>query len=217
MRRCAAAFLLLAAAAGMAAAADDGARITAVQAVRRGELVTARVATRGLPDARLLQSMQSGMVSAVELDLALLDPAQEIVAGSRVLLHLSFDLWEEVYAVRDGGAERRFRTLDELRAHLAALEGLPVAPAARLQPDRRYRLRVALQTHPIAPAQKERVEGVIAGERRPLDDDPDHQEAQVSLGRLIRLFYEGGERGAADAEALSPWFTAGDLAREGAP
>ncbi len=199
--------------AAAAPAADQPARVTTVVPARAGELVVARLATDGLPGEKLLQSMRSGLVSAVQLDLVLLDAREDVVAGHQVFLQLGFDLWEEVFSVRDDGAERRFRTLADLQAYLAELADVPVAAVDQLAPDARYRLRVALQVHPIAPAQRERVESVIAGGRRPPLAGQDRQEAQVSLGRLIRLFYKS-DGGSGGQETLSGWFTRKELRHE---
>jgi hypothetical protein len=210
MRRPGAALLLLALLCA-GARADDAARVTAVAPQRTGDLLVAHLDTRGLPGDKLLQSMRSGLVSAVELDLVLLDEDEHVVAGNRVSLQLAFDLWEEIFSVRADGSERRFRTLDNLEAYLADLRGVPVAPVSALEDAGRYRLRIALAVHPIAPAERDRVEGVIAGESRPRREGQDEQEAQVSLGKLIRFFYKGGGEGGGGQEILSAWFTRREL------
>lgn len=181
---------------------------------RSDGLLVAHVATAGLPGDRLLQSMRSGLVSALELELALLDEDQQVLGGNRIWLQLGFDLWEEVFAVEIEGGTRRFRDLGDLQDHLARLQDLPVFPANRLVPDARYRIRVGLRLHAVAPAERERVEDAIAGDRRPRRDGQDRQEASVSLGRLIRLFYKGGDRPADQQEALSAWFGREELRDE---
>jgi hypothetical protein len=204
--------LWLAVAAG--AAASPAAEVTGVAPGRSGGLLVAHLATVGLPGDKLLQSMRSGLVSAVELDLALLDEDQQVLGGNQVWLQLGFDLWEEVYAVTSELATHRFRELSDLQDHLGELQGLPVLPADRLLPDTRYRIRVGLRLHAIAPAQRERVEDAIAGSRRPDREGQDRQQASVSLGRLIRLFYKGGDRPADQQETLSDWFSRGELRDE---
>ncbi len=49
--------------------------MTAAEVARSGDLVVAELHTAGLPGRKLLQSMQSGLVSSVDLDLAVLDGA----------------------------------------------------------------------------------------------------------------------------------------------
>jgi hypothetical protein len=214
MRRAAAALVLLCCAAGAALAADETARVTAVTPARAGDLVVARLRTAGLPGERLLQSMRSGLVSAVDLDLVLLDDRERIVVGNRVSLQLAFDLWEEIFSVRSDGRERRFTSLDDLQTYLAELGAVPVAPLGELAPGASYRLRIGLQVHPIAPAEQERVEDAIAGDGRPRREGQDQQEASVSLGRLIRFFYKGGGDDRAGQVMLSGWFTRKELRDE---
>ena len=113
--------------------------------------------------------------------------------------------------MRSDGGERRFSSLEDLQAYLAELGAVPVAPLGQLAPDARYRLRIGLQVHPIAPAEQERMEDAIAGDQRPRREGQDQQEASVSLGRLIRLFYKGGGEGRAGREILSGWFTRKEL------
>ena len=91
---------------------------------------------------------------------------------------------------------------------------MPVIPVSRLAPEARYRLRIGLEVHPIAPAEQDRVEDVIAGDQRPRREGQDQQEASVSLGRLIRFFYKGGGDGRGGQEILSAWFTRKELRDE---
>lgn len=209
MRRAVLALLLLGCC-RVALAADPAARVTAVTPGRAGDLVVCRLQTEGLPGEKLLQSMRSGLVSAVELEVAVVDDRRQIVAGNHLSLQLGFDLWEEIFSVRGDGAERRFGDLADLEAYLAELTEVPVAPLVRLDPGARYRLHIGLEVHPIAPAEQDRVEEVIAGERRPGREGRDEQEAQVSMGRLIRFFFKGGDEGGAH-EAVSAWFTRKEL------
>ncbi len=215
MRRAwAATVLVWLAAAAMAVAADESARVTAVAPARADGLVVAHLSTMGLPGQKLLQSMRSGLVSAVELDLALLDEREKVVGGNRISLQLAFDLWEEIFSVRADGAERRFRSLADLQGYLAELAAVPVIPLDELTVGGSYRLRIGLLVHPIAPAQQQRVENVIAGDQRPRREGQDQQETSVSLGRLIRLFYQGGgsgDPGDTGAQTLSAWFKREEL------
>jgi hypothetical protein len=214
MRRAAAVLVLVWLGAVSAAHADTTARVTEVEPARVGDLVVARLATEGLPGEKLLQSMRSGLVSSVVLDLALLDDREKVLGGNRVSLQLAFDLWEEIFSVRDNGTERRFHSLSDLSAYLAELGTLPVIPVNRLTPDARYRLRIGLEVFPIAPAEQDRVEDVIVGDQRPRREGQDQQEASVSLGRLIRFFYQGDRGGRGAQEVLSNWFTRKELRDE---
>jgi hypothetical protein len=197
-----------------AAAAAAAGRGFAVTPVRAGDQLACRVTTAGLPDERQLQSMRSGLVAALELELALVDEADRVAAARSVTLRLAFDLWEEVFSVMDDGGERRFRSLAELQAHLARLPALPLVSLAALDDGARYRLRAALVARPVARDERERVGNLIAGQARGAPGRQDRQEASVSLGRLIRLFYQGGRDERDGQETASDWFRAREVSVE---
>ncbi len=195
-------------------AADPTARLLQATPSRTGDLVVCHLKTDGLPGAKQLQSMRSGLVSAVELKMALVGENDEILGGRSLSLRMAFDLWEEVFSVRTDGRERRFNSLADLQTYLADLQGLPVANAALVDADKRYRLRVGLVVHAIAPDEQRRVEDVIAGEQRPRREGQDQQEASVSMGRLIRMFYKGGGDDQDGQELASIWFIGKELPDE---
>lgn len=198
-----------------AAAGDDEAdaavRVVSVTPARVGDLVVCRLASEGLPGAKLLQSMRSGLVSAVDLDLTLLDGKEKVVGASHISLQLAFDLWEEVFAVRDRHRENRFASYDDLVYFLSSLDRIPIAPVSLLEEKTRYRVQVGLRLHPIAPSQRDRVEEAIAGDRYRLGQSAYQQETTVSLGHLIRFFYQKDRGSGWIGEVRSAWFTLEEL------
>lgn len=196
------------------AQAEEGPRLVRVTPIRVGDLVACRLQTMGLPGEKPLQSMRSGLVSAVELNLALVDENDRLVAGRSLTFRLGFDLWEEFFSVRENGRDSRFQSLNDLQAYLADLGHLAMVPVSALTPGSRYRLRVGLMVHPIAPDEQKRVEDVIVGDQRLRREGQDQQEASVSLGRLIRLFYKGGGDDRDGQELMSGWFRREELPDE---
>ncbi len=190
-----------------AARADQEARLLEATPQRSGEAVVCRLRTTGLPTERQLQSMESGLVSAVDLELAVVDERDNLLTGRSLTLRLAFDLWEQFFSVSEGGREQRFEDLAGLRTYLENLSDLPVATVPELAGSGRYRLRVGLTVHAIAPDEQERVRDVVAGDGLPRREGRDTQEASVSLGRLIRFFYKGGGKEGDGLEARSGWFT----------
>jgi len=148
----------------------------------------------------------------VDLDVALLDARLKPVQRGSLSLQLAFDLWEEVFAVRGDNGEQRFADLSALHAFLAEFEEVPVAAVSTLEAGQRYQVQVGLRLHPIAPSQRRQVEDAIAGDQRIRRPGDDFQEVSISLGRLIRLFYED-EGEPARGVAVSSWFTLEDLRR----
>lgn len=203
---------LLLLAAGVAVATQAHPRIVEIEPRREGDLLICRLFTAGLPGEKLSLSMQSGLVSSIELYLDLLDEKQEVRAGNHVTFQLAFDLWEEIFSVRQGGREQHFADGEAMAGFLEQLPRLPVAPVARMDPGERFRIRVGMLLNPIAPSERDRVEEVIAGKSRPATGSGDRQELSISLGKLIRFFYkDGSSRPRPQSEALSRWFRLGEL------
>ena len=193
------------------ARAEQEARLLEATALGQGQAVVCRLRTAGLPTDKQLQSMRSGLVSAVDLELAVMDARGDLGAGRSLTLRLAFDLWEQFFSVRSGDQEQRFQDLEALRAYLGELNTLTVASRAELQERESYHLRVGLTVHAIAPDERARVEDVVAGERRNRREGDDTQEASVGLGRLIRFFYKDGRDRSDGLEIQSGWFTLEEL------
>ncbi len=212
-RRCRQALLLLpllaiAGLAGAARAAEPASPrvLTVAPAVRDG-LLGCRVTTAGLPGERLLSTLHSGLASAVEVDVVLLDGKGRAVAGNAVMLRLSYDLWEEAYSVTAGAASSQLPDDDALRAWLAAPPWLPVGPLAAIAGAGPFSLRAALRLHALAPEAREDAAAMVAG--------PEGQSVSVGLGALIRSFYRrhDADAGLVGAARSAP-FRAGELADE---
>ena len=208
---------LAAAFAGSASAApDDDPRVVAVTPVRSGDQLLCDVAAEGLPDRRAEESMRGGLPSALDVWIELVDEEEHVLVRRSIRFRIAFDLWEEIFRVgAEGGAaggdpERRFDGVDSLRRFLSGLNGLRVAPLAALEVDGRYRIRVGLISHAIAPAEKERIGDWIAGGEAGTEGDADRREVSLGFGAMIRYFFGGGGEESARA-AESDWFLPGEI------
>jgi hypothetical protein len=192
---------------------QDEPRILQVEPASQGSLLVCRVFTAGLPGQEASLSMQSGLVASLDLLMALLDDSEQVLLDRRISFRLAFDLWEEVFSVEQQGQQKRFADAEQLAGFLSRLPGLPVTPLSGLASDGRFRLRVQLELHPIAPSERDRAGEVIAGERRadPAGVD-DRQEVSVGLGQLIRFFYKDSSAETPPlSEAFSRWFSVKEL------
>jgi hypothetical protein len=205
---------LLALLAGSGAAADtraaqpapDGAPprvLTVTPAVQDG-LLGCRLTTAGLPGDKLLSTLHSGLASAIDVDLLLLDDRGRAVAGNVVTLRLSYDLWEEAFTVATGAAIAQLPDDSALKDWLASPPWLPLGPLAAIAGTDPFSVRAALRLHALAPETRDDAAAMVAG--------PDGQSVSVGLGALIRSFYR---RHDADAglvgAAHSPPFRAREL------
>ncbi|MGQ0722483.1 MAG: hypothetical protein ACT4PE_13055 [Candidatus Eiseniibacteriota bacterium] len=189
--------------------------LVAIEPARSATHVTCTVQTAHLPGDRLSSSLESGLPSAIEMDLDLFDGRDRVVGTNRVFLRVAFDLWEEVFRVEGAGEPRSFADLAGLEGFLGRIPRLPVAALGPLDGAKQHRIRVALQLHPVAPKEAERLGQWVAGESGESGEtaDPDGREVSVSLGEVIRFFYRGARRaGAAESERFSAWFVPDALA-----
>jgi hypothetical protein len=205
-----------------AAAAGAVPRVEAVSAGRDGELLTCRVRTASLPGERISSTIRSGLPSAIELALEVLDAREHVIAENHVSFRMAFDLWEEIFRIQGAGEERDFGDLAGLAAYLAEPPQLPVAPLSLLAAGERFRIRVALVLHPVAPRETARLSEWVAGtgpaetERAAGTDraagSPDGRETLLDLGKVIGFFYRGSRRSPGSAaEAMSDWFLCEEL------
>jgi len=196
----------------LATSTNAAPRITLVTPSGQDGLLICRLTTTNLPSERIVSTLRSGLVSAIEFNLEVLQDGNRPVAGNRVMVRLSFDLWEEIYAVDLGGTETRLADLAALRDYLADLPPLLVAPLDALDDTTPAVIRAGLRLHTIAPDTRGRMEGMISGERAA---DGRHgasgQEVLVSLGKLIRFFYKGGAQDDMDHILDSAPFLTGEL------
>ncbi|MBN1824648.1 MAG: DUF4390 domain-containing protein [Candidatus Eisenbacteria bacterium] len=207
--------LLVAALSALAAAAsEEGPRVVAVEAVLSGDTLLCDVATAGLPDERAAESMRGGLPSALDVVVELVDEEERVLVRRSVRFRIAYDLWEEIFRVRDEGraaAERRLEDIDSLRRFLRDLSGLEVAPLAAMEGSRRYRIRAGIVSHAIAPAEKERIGDWISGGDAGTDRDADRREVSLGFGGLIRYFFGGGDEGPPEGAASSDWFRPEEL------
>ena len=180
-----------------------------VAAAREGGSLVCHVRTTGLPGGKAERSLQGGLPSSVEVIVELLDRQEQVLLRRPVAFRVAFDLWDEVYRIDDGEEESRFDTMEGVRSFLAHLKNLPVAPIPAIPAMERYRIRVVVVSHPIAPAEKTRIGDWIAGEgTEGTARDAGEREVSLGLGTVIRYVFGGAAEGRETpaGEGLSPWF-----------
>jgi hypothetical protein len=185
--------------AGAAAHKGGAVRITEVRPACADTAIVCTIETAGVPDAPSLETLQSGLPSALVYGMSLVDWRGEELGGLRAEIRIEPNLWEEHFVVRTPLGELRVDSLSAVATLLSSLGPFPVRSLRGLAPDRMYRVRVRVAVHPLAPSEIHRVREIFAGEAR--SDDPDRREVAVGLDSLIRLFLGRGpsEDWAADA------------------
>ncbi len=169
----------------------ENSRIVSVTPMQQGDWLCCLMHTSDLPGVKMLSSMESGLVSSIELDFDVLDARQRRIAGRQVVFELTFDLWDEVFVVDLAGMPYRIATLDSLQRMLREPPLLQIVPMHKLQgATAPFEIRVVMTMNPIASRDRDRVENVIAGAG---PGAVDRHEETFSFGRLIRFFYRQEE------------------------
>lgn len=186
-------------------------RITRIEPMRSGGVLACRLQTADLPGDRILSTLASGLESAIEIRVRVRGPGADLRRDFE--LRLSYDLWEQIYAVRLADRQLRFADADELRTWLAELPPLAIAPLSELsgQNGGELRLEAGLVLHALAPAARGRMQEMVAGDGAVRARDDGGQEASVSMGRLIRLFYRGSGNDDSTGRCTSAAFTIREL------
>jgi hypothetical protein len=199
----ASAFALAALLGGPAAA--QGIAIEALAPARADSLLVCTVSTRGLPDPRSRETLESGLPSSLVVAFSLIDGEGEERDGSRSEIQIEPDLWEEIVVIRSPLADRRVGSMDEVAAALGALGPLPVVALDRVPASTPLRLRVRVAVHPLARSERERVHALFSGDGDASGSN--RREVSVGLGSLVSYFLGEGPDEDWVAEATSPPFT----------
>jgi hypothetical protein len=161
-------------------------RILEVEASRLDTMLVCHVVTRGLPDAKSKDTLESGLPSALVLALTLLDAKGHERGTLRTEVRIEPDLWEGILVVRSPFRDVKATTIEDVAAILADLGPLPVAPLRFLDPGLAARVRVKLAVHPLARTEIDRMHALIAGDVPQREDE--RKEVSVGLGALVRYF-----------------------------
>lgn len=194
-------------------ASADAVVIVDLEPGRRDSLMVCTLETRGLPDPRSAETLESGLPSALVIAFSLIGANGDEVGHSRVEVRIEPDLWEQVFVIRTPFLDQRVESLDEVTSFLGRLGPLPVLPMGDLDWAAPLRLRSRLAVHPLAPAEIERVQSLFGGDSG-TDDEPDRREVSVGLGSLVRYFLGGHPDEDWVTDVTSRVFTGSALAEE---
>ncbi|MBD3336537.1 MAG: hypothetical protein GF355_13575 [Candidatus Eisenbacteria bacterium] len=179
----------------------------------RDSLLVCRLHIRGLPTPPMRETLESGLPSAVVVALTLSNGEGNERGGGAIEVRVEPDLWEQEFLLQTPLMEERLETLEEVADRLSRLGPLPVAAADRLGMMGTLRIGARLAVHPLAPAETERMESVLAGDAA---EEPDQKEISIGLGALVRLFWGGSPGDEWIADFQSAPFTLARL-RKNAP
>lgn len=184
----------------------DEVALTALRVARSDSLLLCFLGTRGFPGARALETMESGLPSALVFTFDLLDARGKSLLSTSAQVRLEPDPWTRAVRIQTPLADRTLESLSLLRERLLELGPLPVASLSRLPRERPMSLRARVVVHPLAPAEADWAREYITR-----DPPRDGEEVAIPLGALFRYFFGKGEGTGWDAEQVSSAFRVAEL------
>ena len=184
----------------------DEVALTALRVARSDSLLLCFLGTRGLPGARALETMESGLPSALVFTFDLLDARGKSLLSTSAQVRLEPDPWTRAVRIHTPLADGTFESLSLLRERLLELGPLPVASLARVPRGRPMSLRARVVVHPLAPAEADWAREYITR-----DPPRDGEEVAIPLGALFRYFFGKGAVDGWDSERVSPAFEIAEL------
>ena len=101
------------------------------------------------------------------------------VASRLVVFTILYDIWDELFAVREEGLGRRrdlqLGSLEEVMRHCGALRKMPLAALGQLRAGQRYQVDLRIEVNPTSPEQRRKVREYLA--------NPDGGGAQLGAPR----------------------------------
>ena len=164
---------------------------------------------------RIVGTIQSGLPSIIEVDIRLIDNANHNVARRRLSRSLSYDLWEERYTLTFGDSTLAFKDFEAVKAFCNRIDSEVVAPLHRLQPGKRYRLKLRVAIVPITARQVEKVSNWLEDPNQSdeyIASDERASGFQLNLNKLVSFFVSSRKRSVFSSTWFSsPEFTVNDL------
>jgi hypothetical protein len=161
-----AAWLLTAA---TAAADDDSIAVRVDRVEAAGTDLVVDLAVDHLIDSSTEGALERGIPITLvyEIELWRERPAwfDRLESAHRLAFKLQFDVWDEVYVVRDSeGRNAVYRDLDGARSAMQQRESVSIAPLKVLKDDRSYYLMVEVALKPLTVEDVDELEGWLSGE-----------------------------------------------------
>lgn len=181
---------------------------------------------RDLFSRKIVSTIQSGLSAIVHVDVTLLEAnkVKSLFSGendkfksvyhTELVRSISYNIWNERYAVSAGDETAIFTELEEAKEAISRIEQEGLVEVSRLQPTAEYTIRMRVQVVPISAEQGDRIADWLRDPNR-LDEEIEikeqSRELQFNVSELIATFW-GKKRQARNSSAwqMSESFRIGD-------
>ncbi|KAA3659786.1 MAG: DUF4390 domain-containing protein [Calditrichaeota bacterium] len=136
-------------------------------------------------------TIQSGLPSVLEIELAIRDKQNNRVAEYVVLRRISYNIWDEKYRLDSADSTVYFQSFAELQKACLLLKSAPFIKKHRLRADATYKLHVRAGLKLISSSQSRKLAGWLDKsyqETETISSDESSSGFRFGLGALVSLF-----------------------------
>lgn len=199
-----------------ASATETDPRILSIEPARMESLLVCFIQTEGMPGVPSLETLESGLPSALLVSIRYLDSAGRESTARETEIRLEPDLWEETYGIVTPWRRRHFPSLSQLATALGRIGPFPVARWQDVEPRSLLRIRAQLTILPVAPAERQRVRRSLwdpEDEALESRGQTDRRERSIGLHRVLEFFLRRDDVREGTTEATSAPFAPARLPR----
>lgn len=149
--------------------------------------VVAQVTVRDLFSERIVGTVQSGLPAVVELMFKLTEGKRRTVNQGLISYELSYDVWDDRYAIATADSTRAFPSFDEMKNAIHSLL-IRIAAPGSLSADAEYSAMFAVAVYPLRGKEQQQIQGWVSDAVR--GGAPGDQRQQLlNLNELIEHFF----------------------------
>ena len=205
--------LVLGPAASPARAGDD-ARPAVLQLElyhHNGELM-ADITSQSLFSERIVGTVQSGLPAIVEAFYILVESGGTTVERGMHSYSLEYDIWDDVYSVTGQDSTVPLPSLEAMRTAVEHMNGVKIAPLARMHAGRSYYVQVSIAVSPLQGSDRGEMTGWISENVRSTGETSWHEHV-LDVNDLITHFFSREK----DPQQVTGWFRSPAFKRETLP
>ncbi|NUM82018.1 DUF4390 domain-containing protein [bacterium] len=130
----------------------------------------------------------SGLPMDMSLSWKLVDGNAEIARGEHAL-QIHYDVWDEIFSLRNATSEKKFTSLDSLQSYMNSIRNIDVISFASLSRDRFYTIRLRILIKQIGAEQDRTFWDWLNDTEESSIEENSGKEFHFSLSGLLQLFF----------------------------
>jgi hypothetical protein len=189
-------------------------KVRKVEPVLRDGKLYVNIRIDNLFTRKVIGTIQSGLPSAVLVEIQLLEKGRRKVAQKQIVQSISYNIWEERYTIVSDSTSEKLRDFDRALERGSAVENAFIVDARFLQPETTYILKVQVEISPISSLQTQKLSDwlqesdetqseIVSGERS--------SGFKFNLSKLVSFLVGGNSKSANSSPGHKFEFRLADL------